>query len=92
MKNSLANFLGVKNEAKHEKYLGLPTYLGRKRTKSFAYIKERLNEKLVGWQGKLLSGAGKDFVIMVIAQTLPSYAMSCFLIPKDFYKELQQMC
>lgn len=58
--------------AKHEKYLGLPTYVGRKKIETFAYIKERLSKKLEGWQGKLLSGAGKELLIRVVAQSLPS--------------------
>lgn len=41
---------------KHEKYLSLPTYVGRTKTETFAYIKGRLNKKLEGWQSKLLSG------------------------------------
>ncbi|XP_024171772.1 uncharacterized protein LOC112177744 [Rosa chinensis] len=47
----IACFLGVSIEAKHEKYLGLPTYLGRNRTEPFAYSKESLSKKLAGWQG-----------------------------------------
>ncbi|PRQ21155.1 putative RNA-directed DNA polymerase [Rosa chinensis] len=91
-KLSLASFLGVAIEVKHEKYLGLPTYLGRNRTETFAYIKERLSKKLAGWQGKLLSGAGKDLLVRVVAQALPSYAMSCFLLPNNFCDDLHQMC
>ncbi|XP_062028922.1 uncharacterized protein LOC133744912 [Rosa rugosa] len=88
----IADSLGVMIESKHEKYLGLPTYLGRNRTDSFAFIKESLSKKLAGWQGKLLSGAGKDLLIRVVAQALPSYSMSCFLLPKDFCDSLHQMC
>ncbi|XP_024177965.2 uncharacterized protein LOC112183883 [Rosa chinensis] len=91
-KCAMAGFLGVSIDAKHETYLGLPTYLGRNRTEPFAYIKEKLSKKLAGWQGKLLSSAGKDLLIRVVAQALPSYAMSCFLLPKGFCDDLHQMC
>ncbi|XP_062028661.1 uncharacterized protein LOC133744595 [Rosa rugosa] len=91
-KCAMTGFLGVSIEAKHEKYLGLPTYLGRNRTEPFAYIKENLSKKLAGWQGKLLSSAGKDLLIRVVAHALPSYAMSCFLLPKEFCDDLHQMC
>ena len=77
---------------KHEKYLGLPTVVGKNRTETFSFIKEQLSQKLEGWQGKLLSGAGKDILIRVVAQTLPSYTMSCFLLPKTFCNTLHQMC
>ena len=92
LQSSLASLLGVSIVAKHVKYLGLPTYVGRHKTETFAYIKERLSKKLEGWQGKLLSGAGKELLIRVVAQSLPSYAMSCFLLPKSFCDSLHQMC
>ncbi|KAK9931693.1 hypothetical protein M0R45_018961 [Rubus argutus] len=76
----------------HEKYLGLPTYVGRGKVDTFSYIKERLTKKLEGWQGKMLSGAGKDILVRVCAQALPTYAMNCFLLPKKSCDELQQLC
>lgn len=90
--DSLAHSLGVVIVAKHEKYLGLPTFVGRKKIETFGYIKERLSKKLEGWQGKILSGAGKDLLIRVVAQSLPSYAMSCFLLTKMFCDSLHQLC
>lgn len=64
---------------KHKKYLGLPTYVSRKKTETFAYINERFSKKLKGWQSKLLSSVGKDLLIRVVAQSLPSYAIFTFL-------------
>ncbi|XP_062019515.1 uncharacterized protein LOC133736097 [Rosa rugosa] len=69
-----------------------PTYVGRKKTATFEYIKERLGEKLKLWQGKLLSGAGKDILIRVVAQALPNYAMSVFQLTKKICEDLEQMC
>ena len=91
-KIALADILGVDIVEKHEKYLGLPMYLGKKRTETFSFIKEKLKKKIEGWQGKLLSSAGKELLIRVVAQALPSYAMSCFLLPKEFCDSLHQLC
>lgn len=57
LQHIFANSLGMEIVPKHEKYLGLPTYIGRKKIATFAYIKESLSKKLVGWQRKLLSSA-----------------------------------
>ncbi|KAL6129683.1 hypothetical protein ACLB2K_073032 [Fragaria x ananassa] len=84
--------LGVSVLEKHIKYLGMPTYVGRSKTETFAYIKERSGQKLEGWQNKILSGAGKYLLIRVVAQALPSYSMSCFLLPKSFCASLHQKC
>ncbi|XP_062028884.1 uncharacterized protein LOC133744870 [Rosa rugosa] len=55
LQHSLAASLGVEIVAKHEKYLGLPTYVGRSKTETFAFIKERLSKKLEGWQATAAS-------------------------------------
>ncbi|XP_040363828.1 uncharacterized protein LOC112169513 [Rosa chinensis] len=89
---SMAHLLGVVIVESHERYLGLPTYVGRKETATFEYIKERLGEKLKLWQGKLLSGDGKDILIRVVAQALPNYAMSVFQLTKKLCENLEQMC
>ncbi|XP_062014109.1 uncharacterized protein LOC133730559 [Rosa rugosa] len=88
----VANLLGVEVVESHERYLGLPTYIGCKKTATFLYIKERLAEKLKHWQGKMLSGAGKDILIRVVAQALPNYAMSVFQLTKNFCEDLEHMC
>ncbi|XP_024200181.1 uncharacterized protein LOC112203446 [Rosa chinensis] len=91
MQEEVSDFLGVEVVALHKKYLGLPTYVGRKKTSTFQYIKDRLAKKLAGWQGKLLSVAGKDILIRVVAHALPTYAMSVFELTKSFCEDLEQM-
>ena len=44
----------------HEKYLGLPSLVGRNKRISFNTIKEKLSKKLVGWKEIFLSKAGKE--------------------------------
>ncbi|XP_024178732.1 uncharacterized protein LOC112184727 [Rosa chinensis] len=92
MQQEISSFLGVQVVESHEKYLGLPTYVGRKMTTTFQYIKDNLAKKLEVWQGKLLSGAGKDILNRVVAQALPTYAMSIFQLRKTFCEDLEQMC
>ncbi|XP_024196065.1 uncharacterized protein LOC112199256 [Rosa chinensis] len=87
MQGEVAGLLGVEVVDFHEKYLGLPTYVGRKKSATFQYIKENLAKKLKNWQGKFLSGAGKDILIRVVAQSLPTYAMSVFQLTKGSKEE-----
>ena len=44
-----------------------------------------------GWRVKTLSQAGRLVLIKVVAATVPSYAMSTFLLPKSFCRMLDQM-
>lgn len=46
---------GVVEIQQFEKYLGLPSLVGRRKKASFNYIKERMWRKLQGWETKLLS-------------------------------------
>lgn len=82
-KNEIKSRFGAQVIRQHEKYLGLPSLIGRNKKKSFREIKEKLAVKLVGWKEKLLSKAGKEMLIKVVAQSIPTYAISCFKIPNS---------
>ncbi|XP_062028960.1 uncharacterized protein LOC133744958 [Rosa rugosa] len=93
IQGEIASYKGVEVVDSHERYLGLPTYVGRKKTATFQYIKDNLAKKLKNWQGKMLSGACKDILIRVVAQALPTYAMSVFQLTTNFFcEDLEQMC
>ena len=79
--DSIINFLGVPKVKQYEKYLGLPSFVGRGKKASFAFIKERVWSKLKGWKEKLLSQDGREVLIKAVIQALPSFAMSCFKLP-----------
>ena len=65
----------------YEKYLGLSSLVGKGKKASFNYIKERVWKKLQGWEGKLLSQAGREVLIKAVIQAIPTYTMGCFKIP-----------
>ena len=75
----------------HEKYLGLPSLVGRSKCKTFLDLKEKLASKLAGWQEKLLSRVGKEIWIKVVAQAVPTYTMSCFKLLDSICEELTSM-
>ena len=75
----------------YEAYLGLPSLMGRLKNNTFAQLKQRVANKVLGWKEKLLTHAGKEILIKVVAQAVPLYTMSCFLLPKKLYEELTGM-
>ena len=75
----------------HEKYLGFPLLVGKNRKNSFKEIKDKLARKLAGWKEKLLSKAGKEILVKVVAQAIPTYSMSCFKIPDLLCDEMTSL-
>jgi hypothetical protein len=75
------------------KYLGMPTQIGHSKQTSFNYIMDKVRNKLKGWKERNLSYAGKSILISAVIQALPTYVMSCFLLPKVICDQIEQtMC
>ena len=91
MKEEIKNVLGVNEIRSYEKYLGLPSLVGRDKKESSNYIKERVWRKLQGWEGKLLSQADREVLIKAVAQAIPTYAMRCFKLPLSLCHEIEAM-
>ncbi|KAH9769811.1 reverse transcriptase domain-containing protein [Citrus sinensis] len=76
--------------SRHEKYLGLPSMIGRNKTTFFNDIKLRILSKISSWQAKLFSCGGKEILIKAVAQAVPAYAMSVFKLPLGLCEEMQK--
>jgi hypothetical protein len=59
----------------NERYLGLPVHVGRSKGGTFAYLKDRIWNRIQGWKEKFLSWAGKEVLIKAVAQAIPTFAM-----------------
>ena len=75
----------------HESYLGLPSLVGRSKNTTFAKLKQKVANKVSGWKEKLLTHARKEILIKSVAQAVPAYSMSCFLLPGKLCEELTGM-
>jgi len=80
--------LNSRSEARSEKCLGLPMSVGRSRTNTFAYLKDKIWQRIQGWKEKLLSKAGKEIMIKAVAQSIPVFAMGCFDITKKICNQI----
>ena len=91
LKAKVLEVMGPMKDLKHYKYLGLPSIICRSKTDVFAEVKERVARKLSGWKEKLLSMGGREILIKAVAQAIPTYTMSCFLLPKSLCDEIEGM-
>ncbi|KAG5565563.1 hypothetical protein RHGRI_001466 [Rhododendron griersonianum] len=64
------------------RYLRLPSFWGRSKTEAYSFIVDKTLGKLQGWKQKQMSQGGKEIMLKFVTQAIPSYAMSCFLLPK----------
>lgn len=82
------NALGGMKKVKNSQYLGLPMVIGRSKNAIFQYINERIRKKLNSWKERLLSPAGKEVLIKLVAMAMPAYAMNCCKLPKGLCREI----
>ena len=91
MQNTIKTVVGVPVVQQYEKYLGLPSFIGRRKKESFDNIKQKVWKKLQGWEVKLLSQVGREILIKVVAQALPTYVMSCFKLPIRLCQDIEAL-
>jgi hypothetical protein len=82
---------GVNPTRRYEKYLGLPTLIGRSRISAFMDIKGKIWDRINGWQEKFLSQVGNEILLKAVVQTIPMYTMSVFLLPKMLCNDINSM-
>ena len=87
----IKEFLGVQEIKQHEKYLGLPSLVGKHKKASLLFIKERVLAKLQGWKEQLLSQVGHEILLKAVIQAILTFAMGCFKIPITLCEEIESL-
>lgn len=90
-RETLAAELGVQAAIGAGRYLGVPSMVGRSKKSTFAYLKDRVWQRISSWSGRSLSKAGKEVMIKSVLQSIPSYVMSTYLIPPSVCDEIEKM-
>ncbi|KAA3481753.1 reverse transcriptase [Gossypium australe] len=85
----VSSLLGVKSSSNPEKYLGLPNMVGKRKKEAFQNLVDRINSRIDSWSSRLLSQGGKEVLIKSVLQAIPTYAMSCFLLPKSLCEKIE---
>ncbi|XP_074323088.1 uncharacterized protein LOC141660030 [Apium graveolens] len=61
-------------------YLGLPNMMGRSKSATLGFLKGKVKKQIDIWDGRHISQGGREIPVMGVAQTLPTYAMSVFML------------
>ncbi|GJM95313.1 hypothetical protein PR202_ga12030 [Eleusine coracana subsp. coracana] len=80
VKEEVKQITGINTEALCEKYLGLPIAVGRSTKDAFELIPGKIRGLIGGWSERQLSCAARETLIKSVAQAIPTYSMSCFLL------------
>jgi hypothetical protein len=88
VKHSFKKILNIHTKALGEKYLGLPTAVGRSSKKAFEPIPTKIRGLVNGWGEKLLSCAARETLIKAVAQLILTYSMSCFLLSPETCRKI----
>ena len=88
IRQSVKQSLDVQMEAFSERYLGLPTAVGKITSGTFDHIGERARSKMNGWSERQFACAGRETLLKSVIQAIPTYSMSCFLLTKKVCKGL----
>jgi hypothetical protein len=59
---------------------------------TFKYIRDPVWKRIQGWLELLLSAAGKEVLIKIVAQAVPTYSMACFRLPRGVYATISTVC
>ena len=83
VRRAIQQMLGARIMSNTEKYLGLPMVSGKSKVNTFKELQEKITKRMMGWKEKFISKAGREILIKMVAQAIPTYSMGLFLIPKS---------
>jgi hypothetical protein len=58
---------------------------------TFKYIRDPVWKRIQGWLELLLSAAGKEVLIKIVAQAVPTYSMACFRLPRGLCHHINSL-
>ncbi|KAM6591439.1 hypothetical protein CsatA_014044 [Cannabis sativa] len=90
-RQDMCNLLRMHEAPDNSMYLGLPCVMGRNKNAILGFLKDKMQKRILSWEGRLLSKAGKEVLIKTVAQALPTHAMSVFLLPVETCNKLEGM-
>ncbi|XP_057811447.1 uncharacterized protein LOC131025669 [Salvia miltiorrhiza] len=73
-------------------YLGVPIFIGRKRTAYFMPIYDRIVQKFARWKGIQLSIAGRLCLVQSVIQSSLVHSMMIYKWPKSLLHSLDRKC
>jgi len=90
VKQEFRHELHIETKAFSDKYLGLPTVVGRYSTKAFDFMATRIKNLVGAWSGREASYARCEVLLKSVAQAVPTYSELLPSIQDDVQKDRDQ--
>lgn len=90
-RGAIQNILGIQVVPKFEKYLGMPAVVGRLKKDLFSFLKDRVWGQIKRWNERDFFMAGREVLIKAVLQAIPTYVMSCFLLPCSILQDIEKL-
>ena len=88
---TIHKLMGAQVMTSCEKYLGLPMVGVKSKVGTFKELQERITKKMMGWKEKTISKSGRETLIKLVAQAIPTYSMSIFKIPRSVCEDINSV-
>ena len=88
VRQEIQTMLGAQVLFDFEQYLGLPIVAGKSKVNTFKGVREKISKRVIGWNEKFISKAGREILIKTVAQAIPTYIMIIFKIPKTLCDDI----
>ncbi|XP_056860100.1 uncharacterized protein LOC130508555 [Raphanus sativus] len=86
-KHDIKDVLGFCSEGGMGMYFGLPE--GGSKMKVFSFVQDQFNGKVNIWSSRLLSKEGKEVQVKYVAEAVPTFVISCYLLPQGITDKLR---
>ena len=74
-----------------EKYLGLSMVGGKNKVSTFKDLREQIAKRITSWKEKFISKVGREVLIKLVAQVIPTYSMSLFKLPRVLCNDINSI-
>jgi hypothetical protein len=91
IKNRVKRSLGVQSEILNDKYLGMPTSVGRSPKATFNFLYDMIWKRMNGITDRPLSRAGNETFLKAVVQAILTHVMSCFQLPVSTCEKIRSV-
>lgn len=88
VRDEIQKLMGIQVMEKFDKYLGMQAIVGRSKKEVFGFLKDRIWDRIQCWNEQDFSLAGGEVLIKAVIQAIPTYLMSCFLLPVTLLQDI----